>query len=202
MSTTAIDVANELGLIPGVWLLDHDHSSVGFSIRHLGLARVRGRFGGVEARLDVGPSLAATRVEARIDLATIDTGNVGRDAHLRTADFFDTDRHPRMRFASTRIVGFRPDALRLEGDLTLNGRTRPIVLDVEFNGVQVFFQSGKRHAGFVASGTLRRSDFGIEFGLLAIGGDTLALGDEVKIELDLEFVEPDAESQHVAGLNV
>jgi polyisoprenoid-binding protein YceI len=189
MDSPAATVAHELGLRPGRWAIDYPHSAVLFSIRHLGLAKVRGRFDRFEASLDVGPTLAETRVEATVDLASINTNNADRDAHLRSTDFFSTDEHPEMHFVSQ---GIRPagEEWQLQGELTLNGRTRPLSLEVEFNGVQEFPGQGKRHAGFSATGSLRRSEFGIEFGLLPIGMDTLALGDEVKIELDLEFVEP------------
>jgi polyisoprenoid-binding protein YceI len=178
-----------LGLASGTWTIDHTHSALLFSIRHLGLARVRGRFDRFEATLQVGATLAETEVTATIDLASINTNNADRDAHLRSTDFFSTDEHPEMRFVSREIRG-AGETFTVEGDLTLNGRTRPLTLDVEFNGVQEFPGRNIRHAGFSATGTLRRSEFGIEFGLLPIGMDTLALGDEVKIELDLEFVEP------------
>lgn len=189
MDATATVAANELGLRPGRWAIDHAHSAVLFSIRHLGLAKVRGRFDRFDATLDIGPALADTRLAATIDLASIDTNNADRDAHLRSTDFFSTDQHPEMRFVATSVAG---DAagLRVLGNLTLNGRTRPLALAVEFNGIQEFPGLGVRHAGFSATGSLRRSEFGIEFGLLPIGVDTLALGDEVRIELDLEFVEP------------
>ncbi len=190
MSATMTVAANELGLRPGLWVVDHTHSAVLFSIRHLGLARVRGRFDRFDAGLTAGPTLAETHVAATIDLASIDTNNADRDAHLRSTDFFNTDDHPEMRFVTTSVTGSAHD-LRVVGDLTLNGRTRPMTLAVEFNGIQEFPGRGIRHAGFTATGSLRRSEFGIEFGMLPIGVDTLALGDEVKIELDLEFVEPD-----------
>ena len=188
-ATTAAPQTHELGLTAGTWTIDHTHSALLFSIRHLGLARVRGRFDRFEATLEVGPTLAETRGSATIDLASINTNNADRDAHLRSTDFFSTDDHPEMRFVSRAIHG-AGEAFTLEGDLTLNGQTRPLTLDVEFNGVQEFPGRNIRHAGFSATGALRRSEFGIEFGLLPIGMDTLALGDEVKIELDLEFVEP------------
>ena len=180
---------HEMGLIPGNWVVDTLHSSVLFSIRHLGLAKVRGRFDRFNATLDVGPNLAATNVSATIDLASINTNNSDRDAHLRSTDFFSTDEHPEMHFVSRSIRPVGND-WELDGDLTLNGRTRPLVLSVEFNGVQEFPGQNMRLAGFSATGTMRRSEFGIDFGLLPIGMDTLALGDEVKIELDLEFIEP------------
>ena len=193
MDATATIATNELGLRPGLWAIDRLHSGVLFSIRHLGLAKVRGRFDRFDAGLTLGASLADTQIEATIDLASINTSNADRDAHLRSTDFFSTDQHPEMRFVATSVSGNGAD-LRVVGDLTLNGRTRPVALAVEFNGIQEFPGRGVRHAGFSATGSLRRSEFGIDFGLLPIGVDTLALGDEVKIELDLEFVEPADES--------
>lgn len=189
MSAPAITVAHELGLRPGRWGVDPYHSSVLFSIRHLGLAKVRGRFDRFETALEVGPTLAETSVSASIDLASINTNNADRDTHLRSTDFFSTDEHPEMHFVSHGIQA-AGDVWELQGEVTLNGQTRPLTLKVEFNGVQEFPGRDVRHAGFSATGALRRSEFGIEFGLLPIGMDTLALGDEVKIELDLEFIEP------------
>jgi len=191
MGAPTLATTHEMGLIPGRWPVDLLHSSVLFSIRHLGLAKVRGRFDRFDTALEVGPTLAETTISATIDLASINTNNSDRDAHLRSTDFFSTDEHPEMHFVSR---GIRPagEEWELQGELTLNGRTRPLTLRVEFNGVQPFRDA--RHAGFSATGSLRRSEFGIEFGLLPIGMDTLALGDEVKIELDLEFVEPKVET--------
>lgn len=189
MSVTDVSTLGALGLRTGQWDVDHSHSAVLFSIRHLGLAKVRGRFDRFNTALDVGPTLAETRVEATIDLDSIDTNNDDRDAHLRSTDFFSTEIHPTMRFVSTQISGADAD-WQLNGLLTLNGITRPITFDVEFNGLQEFPGQNKRHAGFSATGSLRRSEFGIEFGLMPLGVDKLALADEVKIELDLEFVEP------------
>lgn len=189
MSVAEATTLLELPLRTGTWPVDPSHSAVLFSIRHLGLAKVRGRFDRFDVTLDIGPTLADTRIEASIDMDSIDTNNDDRDAHLRSTDFFSTEIHPSMRFVSTRISGADAD-LRLDGLLTLNGITRPIALDVEFNGLEEFPGQNKRHVGFSASGSLRRSEYGIDFGMMPLGADKLALGDEVKIELDLEFVEP------------
>jgi polyisoprenoid-binding protein YceI len=189
-TATAPVVLGELPLRIGRWPLDTAHSAVLFSIRHLGLARVRGRFDRFEVALEVGPTLAQTRVEATIDMDSIDTNNADRDDHLRSTDFFSIEQHPTMRFISTGLSG-AGDAWLLHGNLTLNGVTRPIALDLEFNGIEEFPGQNRRHAGFSATGSLRRSEFGIDFGMLPLSADKLALGDEVKIELDLEFIEPE-----------
>ena len=191
MSTATIQapISPELALRTGRWQIDPTHSAVVFSIRHLGLSRVRGRFDRFDAALDVGTTLAETRVEATIDLASIDTNNPDRDAHLRSTDFFSVDVHPTMRFVSAGIEG-RDGDWTMRGDLTLNDRTHPVEFDVEFHGLQEFIGLDRNHAGFSATGTIRRSEFGIDFGMMPLGAGKLALGDEVKVELDLEFIEP------------
>jgi polyisoprenoid-binding protein YceI len=189
MSVTEVTTLLELPLRTGAWAVDHAHSAVLFSIRHLGLAKVRGRFDRFDASLDIGPTLAETQIEATIDMDSIDTNNDDRDAHLRSTDFFSTEIHPTMRFVSTAITGAGAD-WQLSGLLTLNGITKPITLSVEFNGLEDFPGRDMRLAGFSATGSLKRSEFGIDFGMMPLGVDKLALADEVKIELDLEFVEP------------
>jgi polyisoprenoid-binding protein YceI len=122
-------------------------------------------------------------VSASIDLGSIDTGNADRDAHLRSSELLDVEERPTMTFRSTCISGSGED-WTLDGDLTIGDVTRPISLDVEFGGVADVFD-GTRHSGFEARGELRRNDFGLSFGAL----DAL-LGQVVKLELDLEFIEP------------
>ena len=189
METINVQTLPELQLRTDRWEVDTAHSAVLFSIRHLGLAKVRGRFDRFDAAIEVGGSLAQTRAEATIDLTSINTNNADRDAHLRSTDFFSTDIHPTMQFVTTGTVGSGSE-WKLSGELTLNDRTRPITLEMEFNGLQEFPGQNKRLAGFTATGSLKRSEFGIDFGMMPLGADKLALGDEVKIELDLEFVEP------------
>ncbi|HEX3540344.1 MAG TPA: YceI family protein [Acidimicrobiales bacterium] len=191
MSTAASPAPAALPLGPGRWALDPAHSSVVFSIRHLGLSKVWGRFDRIDAALDVGDSVEDTTVEATIDMTSVDTNQPERDAHLRSTDFFDTDRQPQMRFRSTRIRS-HGDSWLLEGEVTLNGITRPMTLEVEFNGVETFPGREAVHAGFSASGEMKRSDFGIDFGILPIGIDKVALADKVRFDLDLQFVAPPA----------
>ncbi|MFJ4712451.1 YceI family protein [Streptomyces sp. NPDC088785] len=179
-----------LPLVPGDWTLDRLHSAVGFTIRHLGIAKVRGRFTQVEAGLHVGETPADVRVTATISLASIDTGNADRDAHTRSADLLDVERRPTMVFRSTRVSGSDED-WSLEGEVTIGDVTRPLTLDVEFGGVVDVPADGSRHAGFEATGEIRRSDFGLDFG----GG---LLSDVVKVQLDMQFVAP-REPQDQAG---
>ncbi|WP_353941889.1 YceI family protein [Streptomyces sp. HUAS MG91] len=179
-----------LPLVPGDWTLDPLHSAVNFTIRHLGIAKVRGRFTQVEAGLYIGETPADVRVSATVSLASIDTGNADRDAHTRSADLLDVERRPTMTFRSTGVSGSEED-WSLEGELTIGDVTRPLTLDVEFGGVVDVPADGSRHAGFEATGEIRRRDFGLEFG----GG---LLSDVVKVQLDMQFVAP-REPQDQAG---
>ncbi|MGW6563988.1 YceI family protein [Streptomyces sp. NPDC054975] len=176
ISTTA------LPLIPGRWAFDPLHSAVGFTVRHLGISKVRGRFNDLDAELVVGESLADSSITATVALASIDTGNADRDAHVRAADLLDVEKRPTMTFRSTRIGG-AGEEWTLEGDLTIGDVTRPITFDVEFGGVVDVPVDGSRHAGFDATGEFRRSDFGLDF---APG----FLGDVIKVSLEVQFVEP------------
>ncbi|GAA2520318.1 YceI family protein [Streptomyces fimbriatus] len=182
--STLTTTAAALPLAPGDWALDPLHSAVNFTIRHLGIAKVRGRFEGVRADLHVGEKAEDVRVSATIDLASIDTGNADRDAHVRASDLLDVEKRPTMTFRSTRVSGEGED-WTMEGELTIGGVTRPVTLAVEFGGLVDVPMDGSRHAGFEATGEIRRSDFGLDF---APG----LLGDVVKIQLDMQFVEPKA----------
>jgi polyisoprenoid-binding protein YceI len=172
-----------LPLVAGRWQLDAAHSRVGFAIRHLGVAKVRGLFTEFDASLEIGDTLDASSVAATVSLASIDTANADRDGHVRSADLLDVARRPTMAFVSRAIEGDGSD-WTLSGDLTIGEISQPIRFAVEFGGVAEFFD-GTRHAGFEATGELRRKDFGLGFGPLGA-----MLGDVVKIDLDLEFVEP------------
>ena len=122
------------GLTPGVWTLDMSHSEVGFSVRHAGISKVRGRFNEATAEARVGDSLADSSLHASIKTASFDSGDANRDAHVRGADFFDVDEYPEMTFRATGIRGDGEDYV-LTGDLTIRGVTKPGDLEVEFTGV-------------------------------------------------------------------
>src|SRR3981081_1172214 len=125
---------SSLALTPGRWPIDPNQSAITFSSRFLGLSKVRGRFRVFDVSLDVGPSGTEFEVEASIDVASIDTSLPRRDAHLRTADFFHADQHPRMTFRSTRLEPVR-GSYTMSGNLTLKGVTRAVTLGVEPNGL-------------------------------------------------------------------
>lgn len=186
---TVTTTATGLPLAAGTWPLDAMHSGVYFTVRHMGLSNVRGRFNRFDATLDVGEDLADTRVEAAIEMSSVDTNQADRDAHLLGTDFFAADRHPRMTFRSTGIRAAGDGEYALDGDLTLNGVTRPVTLDVEFHGVETSPADGSTHAGFSATTTVDRDDFGVDFNM-PLGMGKLALGRKVGVELELQFVAP------------
>ncbi len=182
--------STSLPLAAGTWTADPNHSNVGFTVRHLGLSKVRGRFQDVTATVVVGADLASTSVTAEIAMASVSTGNTDRDAHLASSDFFNAENNPTMTFTSTSISGSGDD-YTLVGDLTLNGTTKQVELDVEFFGTSVFPMDQSTRAGFTATGSLSRKEFGIEFNM-ALGGDKVMISDKVALELDIQLVAPTA----------
>jgi polyisoprenoid-binding protein YceI len=178
-----------LPLAPGRWTLDASHSTVSFWIRHLGVSKVRGRFNRFDAVLDVSAD-GALSVTATIETASVDTGNEDRDAHLRTADFLDVVRWPGITFASTAITG-EGERWTMAGDLTIAETTRPVSLPVELGGVDDFF--GSAHAGFGAEVKIDRREFGLDW-KLPPGAPSVAVGDVIHVELDLQLVAPATEA--------
>ena len=185
---TNATTTSTLPLTTGTWTADPAHTTVGFVVRHLGLSKVRGRFDGVRAQLVVGDDLATSSVTAEVDMATVTTGNADRDAHLTSSDFFNAETHPTMSFTSTSITG-DGETFTLAGDITINGVTRPIELDVEFFGTSVFPMDQSTRAGFSATGSLSRKDFGIEFNG-PLGGNKVMIADKVAIDLDVQLIAP------------
>ncbi|MFE6130928.1 YceI family protein [Streptomyces sp. NPDC056437] len=172
-------------LTPATWTIDPVHSSVGFSVRHLMVSKVRGSFERFSGEIIVAedPLLSSARVE--IDMSSIDTRNEDRDNDLRSTNFFESDRYPVMTFVTTGVRGSGTD-YTVTGDLTIKGTTRPVELDVEFNGVQVDSPLGTR-AGFAATTEISRKEFGISFDMPLEGGGTV-VGDKIKIDLDIQAV--------------
>jgi polyisoprenoid-binding protein YceI len=181
-----------LPLAPGTWVLDTAHTTVAFTVRHMGISKVRGTFARVEARLTVGDSLEGSTLTARVDMSSVDTGNPDRDSHLRSPDFFDIEKYPTMDYASTAIREDGAGGYLVDGVLTLNGRSNALPLAVEFHGTETYPMDGSTHAGFSASATLSRKDYGIEFNVpMAAGG--FVIGDRVSIDLEVQLAALSAE---------
>ena len=168
------------------YTVDPSHSSIEFVVRHMMIAKVRGRFAGVTGTIRVPQGARVpTHVEATIQTASISTGDAQRDAHLTSPDFFDAATYPQLTFASTQIVG-GDDGFEIHGDLTMHGTTLPVVLQATYEGESTD-PYGNRRIGFEAHGKVSRKDFGLTWNAaLETGG--VAVGDEVKIELSVEGV--------------
>ena len=167
----------------GTWALDTAHSSVGFTVRHMMVSKVRGRFTDFTADIVTAEDPRQSTVNATVQMASIDTGDEGRDGHLRTNDFFDIEEFPTMTFSSTGITGSGSN-YELTGDLTIKGVTKPVTFDLEFGGVGKD-PWGNTRAGFTLTGTINRKDFGMAYNaVLETGG--IMVGEKVSIELDIE----------------
>lgn len=177
--TTAISLPE---LSAGTWNIDPTHSTVGFSVRHLVVSKVRGRFqsftGAITVAEDGTPS-----VNAEIDVASITTDNEQRDGHLKTADFFEVEKFPTATFKSTSVKADGGDFV-VTGDFTLHGVTNSIDLKLEFNGVNPGMGAGPV-AGFEASTTINRRDFGITIDMPLEGGGAV-VGDKIGLTLEIE----------------
>ncbi len=164
------------------WTIDPAHSSAGFQIRHLGVSTVRGSITGVKGTVLLDEKdVTRSSVEATLDTATVSTSNDARDKHLKSPDFFDVAKYPQITFKSTRFSN-PGGKLQMTGDLTLNGVTKPVTLDVDGPAPPQKGMGGKTVSGFSATGTILRSDFHF--------GDKMGapmIGDEVKFTIDVEI---------------
>ena len=172
---------------PTTWKIDPVHSHIEFSVRHLMITTVKGRFGGVDGTIVIDESdRAKSGVDVRIEASTIDTREPQRDAHLRSADFFDVEKFPYLTFKSTQVSDPRSGEFSVKGNLTIHGVTRDVVLNVMEEGRGKDPWGGER-AGFSATTKINRKDYGLNWNqALETGG--VVVGDEVKIRLELQLV--------------
>lgn len=166
--------------------LDPTHTTVAFRVRHMMVTWQRGRFRVVRGSLQLDrQDVTRSRVEAEIDVASVDTDVPQRDQHLRSADFFDTENHPTMRFRSTRVTAVA-DGLRVEGELVIRGQSRSVALEAETISPESLDPFGMLKVGTSAKTSFSRKDFGLVWNaVLETGG--VAVGDTVHVELDLQF---------------
>ncbi len=167
----------------GTWELDPAHTGVGFVARYMGLSKVRGRFTDFSGRIHVGPTPEESSVEVTIDPASVDTSMPMRDTHLRTGDFFDVEQFPAITFKSTDVELMGDTSLKVTGDLTIRDVTRPVVLDVEYEGLGLH-PTGSTRAAFTASTEIDRYDFGVSWNAALETGGFL-VGRKVRIELEV-----------------
>ncbi len=169
------------------WSLDQTHSEIGFKIKHLMISNVSGNFNKFDVQVETnGDDFANAKVTANVDVASINTNNEQRDAHLRNADFFEVEKHPEITFKSTKVERVDADTFNLYGDLTIKETTKSVKLSVEYSGVAKD-PWGNVKAGFTINGKINRKDFGINYNaVLETGG--LMLGEELKVNGEIQLV--------------
>lgn len=169
------------------WNIDPTHSSIGFSVRHMVFAKVRGQFRDFSGTVRLDPAdLSSGTAVVEIDAKSIDTGVGDRDDHLRSAEFFDVEQFPKLRFAGSRMEHAGGDRYRLHGELTIRDTTRPVVLQVEFAGTAKD-PWGNTRAAFSAKTSVDRTDFGLRWNQVLEAGGVL-VGDKIDIELEVQAV--------------
>jgi polyisoprenoid-binding protein YceI len=169
------------------WALDPTHSEIGFKIRHLMISNVSGTFKNFKIEVKTeNDDFSKASIKATIEANSINTNNEARDGHLRNSDFFESEKYPELIFNSTKIEKVEDQTFIVHGDFTMKGITKPVKLNLEFNGI-VNDPWGNERAGFLLTGKINRSDWGINFNnVLDSGG--LALGEEVKLNSEIELV--------------
>jgi len=173
------------GYVVGTWDIDPAHSTVGFSVRHMMVSKVRGYFRDFSGEIVTAEDPAQSSVTARINMDSIDTRQEQRDAHIRSADFFDVGNHTEMTFRSTGVRADGADWI-VDGELTLKGNTKPVSLALELNGFGPDAYGGTR-AGFSARTEISRSAFGVDIQMPMDGGGVV-VGDKINVELEIEAV--------------
>ncbi|AZZ51255.1 MULTISPECIES: YceI family protein [Rathayibacter] len=171
------------GYRAGTWVIDPTHSEVGFSVRHLMISKVKGKFERFTATFTTGENPLDSKVEATAEVASINTNEPNRDGHLRTGDFFEAEKYPSIHFVSTAVRANGDDFL-VDGELTIKDVTKPVTFEVEFGG----FGSdpyGNYKAGLTAKATIDRTDFGLTYNAALETGGVL-IGEKVTITLDLQ----------------
>jgi polyisoprenoid-binding protein YceI len=168
------------------WNLDNSHSRIGFAVKHMMVSTVRGEFKSYTGSLSLDQNdFTRSTITGEIDVASIDTRDEGRDAHLKSADFFDVDNHPKISFKSTRIEAKGGNEYTVYGDLTIRGVTREIAVATEYTGTHKN-PWGATVTGFSGSATINRKDFGLEWNVaLETGG--ILVGEQVKLEIEAEL---------------
>jgi polyisoprenoid-binding protein YceI len=180
-----MSVTTSTVLPTGTWTVDPAHSNVEFSVKHLGIATVRGAFNEFEGGFEVGEDGSA-HARGSVRAASIDTNEGQRDEHLRSEDFFHAEAHPELSFTSTEIRPLGEDAFLIHGDLTMRGVTRPIALEAEVQGTEID-PWGNERVALEARGELRRGEWGLTWNQ-ALGSGNMLVSDKVKLSLDISAI--------------
>lgn len=170
------------------WRIDPSHSAAQFSVRHMMVSTVRGQFDHISGAVNYDPAVPeAATVTVEVDAATINTRNEGRDKHLRSADFFDVEKFPKLTFVSTKVERAGEGQLKMTGNLTIHGMTKEVTFDVEGPVTPVDSGRGLR-SGATATTKINRKDFGLTWNR-AIEAGGVTVGDEVTLTIDIEMAE-------------
>jgi polyisoprenoid-binding protein YceI len=183
-SAQSTQTSTETLLPAGTWKVDRVHSGVEFQVKHLGIATVKGQFNDFEGTLEVGPDGA--RAYGTVKVESVDTREPQRDAHLRSADFFEAETYPEITFQSTSIAPVDDEEFEIVGDLTIHGVTRSVKFEATLEGTETDPQGNDR-VGVSARGQINRSEFDIKFNA-ALGSGNVVVSDKVKILLDVSAV--------------
>jgi polyisoprenoid-binding protein YceI len=181
-----ISTARTTRVPTGTWSVDPTHSTIGFSVKHLGIATVRGQFEQFEGTLEIGDELSSARAHGTVQGASVNTNDAGRDEHLRSADFFGVDANPELRFESTAIRPLDEDTFEIDGELSMNGVTNPVTLTAELQGAETD-PWGNERVALEVRGQINRGDWNMTFNQ-ALGSGNLLVGEKVKLELDISAV--------------
>ncbi|AVZ75491.1 polyisoprenoid-binding protein [Streptomyces lunaelactis] len=186
-TTATIEVDPALVALTGDYTIDPAHSSIGFTVRHAMVTNVRGSFGEFEGKLQLnGTDPHHSTAEIDVKIASVDTGIADRDNHLRTGDFFEAEKFPTMTFRSTHAEQLGGDKYRITGDLTIKDVTRPLSIDLDFNG-SATDPYGNERVGFEGSADILRSDWGLGWNAALETGGVL-VGDKVKLLFDISAI--------------
>ena len=174
----------------GTWTVDPAHSKVGFAVKHMGIATVRGEFTEFEGTLEIGDELSSAKVYGTVKPESVDTNEPQRDDHLRSPDFFDVAQFPELRFESTSIEALDDEEFRIAGKLTIHGVTNDIVLHADVQGTDID-PWGNERVGLEVTGKLSRGDYGMKFNQ-ALGSGNMLVSDKVNLTLDISAVKQSA----------
>lgn len=175
------------------YAVDTDHSSIVLNVTHLGIGTVQGRFDKFSGTFDYHPTnLTLSKVSVVIDASSINTNQALRDRHLRSTEFLDTEKYPEIRFWTTEVTRLERDVLKLDGNLSLHGVTRPVVLVATLTGMSPDME-GKNRIAFTATAQINRKDYGIDWNQMV--GSNAFVGQVVQISLNVEGVEQSGETQ-------
>jgi polyisoprenoid-binding protein YceI len=181
-----MSITTQTSLPTGTWTVDPSHSKIGFAVKHMGIATVRGEFTEFDGTLEIGDDLSSARAYGTVKTASVDTNEPQRDEHLRSPDFFDAAQYPEIRFESTSIEALDDEEFRITGRLTIHGITNEIVLHADVQGSDVDPWGNERIA-LEITGRLSRGEYDMKFNQVLGSGNAL-VADKVNLTLDISAV--------------